>query len=329
MLSATITPVNVGGGAIIRIVGAQGPITLTRYDPQYSNTYTLLDGVPDVPVYIDMGDMAPEPLQSGVGYVYSLSDTVTTIQFTLVLPSAPVIGATYDNLIHMLQRIAEATIQNINFPRSPSGAQDPIKKAQIYIQPPMSENIKYPAIFINQEMLRMEEIPVGATNQGQQKLINADKLTGDFSNLTGDALNLRGEVSPNLHGTVSVYLSGTIHPELYGEISSQLLGTLSPDLKGEISIKLWGNLSPKLRGDITGIFGNVSLALTGEIAPDLCGDISGLWGTISPDLHGDISNLWGTLSPEFKGTISPDLQGNVTNICFDVTGLAGKIWENL
>ncbi len=219
MLSATITPVNVGGGAIIRIVGAQGPITLTRYDPQYSNTYTLLDGVPDVPVYIDMGDMAPEPLQSGVGYVYSLSDTVTTIQFTLVLPSAPVIGATYDNLIHMLQRIAEATIQNINFPRSPSGAQDPIKKAQIYIQPPMSENIKYPAIFINQEMLRMEEIPVGATNQGQQ--IEFGGSTGLYRRVFSLRVIDTNSVTCNFYHDVLFAMSLSALSDIFGDESLQ------------------------------------------------------------------------------------------------------------
>ena len=219
MLSATITPVNVGGGAIIRIVGAQGPITLTRYDPQYSNTYTLLDGVPDVPVYIDMGDMAPEPLQSGVGYVYSLSDTVTPIQFTLVLPSAPVIGATYDNLIHMLQRIAEATIQNINFPRSPSGAQDPIKKAQIYIQPPMSENIKYPAIFINQEMLRMEEIPVGATNQGQQ--IEFGGSTGLYRRVFSLRVIDTNSVTCNFYHDVLFAMSLSALSDIFGDESLQ------------------------------------------------------------------------------------------------------------
>ncbi len=219
MLSATITPVNVGGGAIIRIVGAQGPITLTRYDPQYSNTYTLLDGVPDVPVYIDMGDMAPEPLQSGVGYVYSLSDTVTTIQFTLVLPSAPVIGATYDNLIHMLQRIAEATIQNINFPRSPSGAQDPIKKAQIYIQPPMSENIKYPAIFINQEMLRMEEVPVGVTNQGQQ--IEFGGSTGLYRRVFSFRVIDTNSVTCNFYHDVLFAMSLSALSDIFGDESLQ------------------------------------------------------------------------------------------------------------
>lgn len=219
MLSATITPVNVGGGAIIRIVGAQGPITLTRYDPQYSNTYTLLDGVPDVPVYIDMGDMAPEPLQSGVGYVYSLSDTVTTIQFTLVLPSAPVIGATYDNLIHMLQRIAEATIQNINFPRSPSGAQDPIKKAQIYIQPPMSENIKYPAIFINQEMLRMEEVPVGVTNQGQQ--IEFGGSTGLYRRVFSFRVIDSNSVTCNFYHDVLFAMSLSALSDIFGDESLQ------------------------------------------------------------------------------------------------------------
>ena len=219
MLSATITPVNVGGGAIIRIVGAQGPITLTRYDPQYSNTYTLLDGVPDVPVYIDMGDMAPEPLQSGVGYVYSLSDTVTTIQFTLVLPSAPVIGATYDNLIHMLQRIAEATIQNINFPRSPSGAQDPIKKAQIYIQPPMSENIKYPAIFINQEMLRMEEVPVGVTNQGQQ--IEFGGSTGLYRRVFSFRVIDTNSVTCNFYHDVLFAMSLSVLSDIFGDESLQ------------------------------------------------------------------------------------------------------------
>ncbi len=149
-----------------RVKLAVGPISLYRTDPTTSQTYTLLNAVPNIGIYIDMGDKSPQVLQNNVPYQYSVSDGVTTLSFTVTLPPNPVAEATYENLLYSLSRIIEAAIQTTPFPTSPTGTPDPLtNKAIVYMTLPMTENIKTPAIFVNQELLKMDDFPVGGLTE--------------------------------------------------------------------------------------------------------------------------------------------------------------------
>jgi len=166
MLSVNLSNISTGGGIVFSFSNAEGPISLYRTDPTTSQTYTLLNAVPNIGIYIDMGDKSPQVLQNNVPYQYSVSDGVTTLSFTVTLPPNPVAEATYENLLYSLSRIIEAAIQTIPFPTSPTGTPDPLtNKAIVYMTLPMTENIKTPAIFVNQELLKMDDFPVGGLTE--------------------------------------------------------------------------------------------------------------------------------------------------------------------
>lgn len=271
MLGVTVSTINVGGGVIFNITSPAGPLTLTRVDPTYSMTYTLLNGVTGTQLYIDMGDKSPQPLQSGVPYSYTISDTVTTLNFTVTLPTVPPIAASYDNMTYLLQRLAEATLANIAFPRSPSGADDPIKKASVYISTPMTENIIYPAVFINQELLKQEEIPVGAANQSQQ--IYFAGTTGLYRRVFSFTIVDTSAVSSNFYHDVlfalalsamsNVFGNDTLQQSVHFDVQST--GGPQYDNKAMAPVFYISQILMTIKGPLNLIFNPPALGLTKAI----------------------------------------------------------------
>ena len=100
--------------------------------------------------------------------------------------------------------------------------------------------------------------------------LRKELVTGDVTNLTGWANQIRGFVNHDLRGDVSG-IEGDV-TDLFGDVSN---------LTGSVT-GIYGNVSG-IRGDASNIHGNVS-RLRGDVT-NLKGDVSGLVG--------DVSNVWG------------------------------------
>jgi hypothetical protein len=112
------------------------------------------------PVWIDIGDNLPGPLQAASGYVYQLTDSTGTSQVGPVLP-APSLVPMGDPLSKMLLKLLQAGIDNIPLARG-------YAPVQITTKMPTGGLTPGPYIVLNLDLTQQSETGIG------QDVINPD-----------------------------------------------------------------------------------------------------------------------------------------------------------
>jgi hypothetical protein len=156
----TVTVVPCGGVVTIDLVSVDpGTWTLTRFDG--ITTYTLYQGPPlvlpvNAPFFLDSGEGLNGPLVPSVSYTYTFSTATAGAVSQTVVPACSIV-LEYDDYLRLLINVIQAGVQSIVVPNGPQFKAKP----SVVISMPLVGQPTMPAISINEDLLQMEEVPLG------------------------------------------------------------------------------------------------------------------------------------------------------------------------
>lgn len=158
--SITCTIIPCGGIVNIALVSSDtGTWTLTR--SYGADTFVLYNGPPlsfpdNVPFYLDIGDGLNGPLDPTTVYTYSFFTTSSAAVSQTVTPVCSIV-LEYDDYLELLVNVISAGVQSLRL----SGPSALWHKPSVRISMPLVSQPTIPAISINEDLLQMEEVPIG------------------------------------------------------------------------------------------------------------------------------------------------------------------------
>ena len=118
----------------------------------------LYSGAPQ-PVYLDVGDMLPQPLDMATGYVYQVADATGTTQIGPITP-APSLLYTEDPLTQILIRLIQAGV-NGQQPPAGYGAAPYNTPPQVTTRMPQGGLAAMPFIVLNLDLIQQTQTGIG------------------------------------------------------------------------------------------------------------------------------------------------------------------------
>ena len=158
--SITCTVVPCGGVVSIDLVSSDvGPWTLTRTNG--SVNYLLYSGPPlalpdSAPYYLDLGDGLNGPLVQTIAYTYTFTTPNMGAVSQTVTPASSIV-LEYDDYLRLLVNVIEAGVNSLAL----TGTMALWKKPSVVISMPLVGQPTIPAISVNEDLLQMEEVPIG------------------------------------------------------------------------------------------------------------------------------------------------------------------------
>jgi hypothetical protein len=171
MPTISAKPLIVGGGFVINYVSTStvaGTVELQRsadggttWTTLYQTVSPLKDGFG---LFVDLGELQPGPsgqfldthLDFSTSYIYQITDNTGSAQTSAQTPYQQ-ITLTWDQMTYYITRMLQAGIDALVLPIG-------IRRAEVMQVLPTGQIMEsLPFVFVNQELLQMQEIPIGLT----------------------------------------------------------------------------------------------------------------------------------------------------------------------
>ncbi len=149
------SPLPTGGGVRLGVYSSDTNVVLSRATSGSGglSTFTTLYSGATIPLYVDVGDLLPAPLDPTLQYVYELQDAFGTFQ-TPALSVGGTLTVEQDGLTALLIRLLDAGISALELPAS-------FSRATVMHAMPINGNPPLPLISVNLDLLQQTEVPIG------------------------------------------------------------------------------------------------------------------------------------------------------------------------
>lgn len=161
-----VFPIPSGGAIGINLSTAiSGTVTLSRAvsgSGGLSSFTTIYSGAPlsdtgETCFYLDFGDASPGPLLAGQLYVYRLTDVSGTDQ-SLPAMTASSVDIEWIDYEAMIVALLQGAVNTITLPPG-------VQKARVLSAMPLAGNPPLPLIFLNQDIVAQQYVPIGADDE--------------------------------------------------------------------------------------------------------------------------------------------------------------------